>query len=707
MDAEYVLCNWKDQLWPAKVLSRSETVSSSKRKKTFSLEVQILSLDEKINVESTETKILNKFYIEAIASSLAAQLEVSAPPIEKTAYGRSLKMALDILNEKANLSQASSSDDEDETTTLSQNVPQKLSDSPPSKRFRRREEDLLKCLEESENPTSLLVSSEVDESLYDDKSQVHATIDGVTIEMETKSWQNSSWCQTSTSFSDNDDEKESKKKIVISTVMSLHSTIKEEDACVKEEKFSPTSPTDIFIVPKALKEEAQDVSPETLIVPAECPTSSENIEDPGEGPSNACSDTSQNQPTVDSEMGAAASPRHCSWDCQVSLSASKRALDYSPLVNNERNLQRLDFEDLGEELQVSEESTHLNPIDASILDDSEEDEELPCFVFNYEPCSFETGVIVWFKYQKYPFWPAVIKSIRKKERKASVLFVEANMNAEKRGMRVPFRRLKKFDCEEKQALVEKAREDYQEGIDWCMSLICDYRVRIGCGSFTGSLLEYFAADISYPVRKTIKQGTFRNLFPQLPNEKAERPMAMTSRTKKMSFQKILPDRMKAARNRANKNLVDFIVNERGAEKHLQAILNGTKESRWLNSFLKAKRFTRCVETYLEDDDQLDEVVKYLQEIYKTIDKKMLTLIRDDKVEFILEVLLPEAIICSISAVDGLEYMTAEAKYLKGPSLGYRERELFDSKIIFEKRRKHQQMKLFESPKSPNHNRELS
>jgi len=133
--------------------------------------------------------------------------------------------------------------------------------------------------------------------------------------------------------------------------------------------------------------------------------------------------------------------------------------------------------------------------------------------------------------------------------------------------------------------------------------------------------------------------------------------------------------------------VDFIVNAKGTESHLLAILNGTKGSRWLKSFLNAHRFTPCIETYFEDEDQLDEVVKYLQEVYKQIDEKMLTRIRNDKIKFILEVLLPEAIICSISAVDGLDYKAAEAKYLKGPSLGYRERELFDSKILFEKRRK--------------------
>ncbi|XP_025870649.1 PWWP domain-containing DNA repair factor 3B [Vulpes vulpes] len=688
MEAEYVLCNWKDQLWPAKVLSRSEISSNSKRKKTFSLEVQILSLDEKIKVESTETKILSKSQIEALASSLAAQSEGSDLPIEETAYERSLKVALDILNERTNVSQASSSDEE-ATTTLSQNDPQKLSDSPPRKKYRKHEgdeEDLLKCPEESENAASLLVAnSENNDSQYDDKSQVHATIDALPSEMETKLSENPNWCETFPSLSEDDDEKESKKKIDISTIMPLHSTIKEEDAYIKDEKFTPTLLSDTFTVPKAVKEETPDVCPETMAVSTESSTFSENIEDPGEGPSNPCSDTSQNQP-VESEAGTSASSQPCSQECQVSFSASNHALDYSLLVNNERSLQRLDFEELGEELQASDKSAQVNSL-SSILDDNEEDEELPRFVFNYEPRSFETGMIVWFKYQKYPFWPAVVKSIRRKERKASVLFVEASMNPEKRGIRVPFRRLKKFDCKEKQALVEKAREDYSESIDWCISLICDYRVRLGCGSFSGSFLEYYAADISYPIRKVIKQNTFRNLFPKLQNENPAEQMVVTSQTKKMSFQKILPDRMKAARDRANKNLVDFIVNAKGTENHLLAILKGTKASRWLKSFLNANRFTPCIETYFEDEDQLDEVVKYLQEIYKQIDEKMLTLIRDDKIKFILEVLLPEAIICSISAVDGLDYKAAEAKYLKGPSLGYRERELFDAKILFEKRRK--------------------
>ncbi|XP_032034962.1 PWWP domain-containing DNA repair factor 3A isoform X6 [Hylobates moloch] len=69
-DAKYVLCRWEKRLWPAKVLARTETSTKNKRKKEHFLDVQILSLEEKIQVKSTEAAILEKSQIEAIASSL-------------------------------------------------------------------------------------------------------------------------------------------------------------------------------------------------------------------------------------------------------------------------------------------------------------------------------------------------------------------------------------------------------------------------------------------------------------------------------------------------------------------------------------------------------------------------------------------------------------------------------------------------------------
>lgn len=677
MDGDYVLCYWKEQLWPAKVLYRSETSSTSKSENAFSLEVQILSLGEKITVDSRDTKVLSKSEVEEIVSSLAVQSEVRVLPREETAYERSLKMALEMVKEITNQSRESMPDEED-TTRTSESEPPELSDSPPPKKYRKLESS------PQEDSASILLCSESDDSLADDKLQVYTVHEGIPNEEDSKPPQAFSWYPVYPSFinnDDDDDKKEEKKKIDISAIMSVNLSFKDESEDNKEEKFI-LSPDDLVVA----KEETQGIHPEAPAGSPECSTFPDDyMEDPGEGPSYLvpCFYGSQNQSYVESEMGAETSPAGCSGDSQVSLPACSNP------VNSDLLLQRLDFQDLEEEARASGKLLSLNPVSAAALDndDEDDDEDLPRFILCYETRAFEPGMIVWFKYQKYPFWPAVIKSIRRKERKASVLLVEANMSPQKKGVRVSLRRLKKYDCKEKQALVEKAREEYGESIDWCVSLICDYRVRLGCGSFTGSFFEYYAADISYPVRKIIKQDTFRNIFPKLPNEATGEQMAVTSHAKKISFQKILPDRMKPARDRANKNLVDFIVNAKGAESHLLGILKGTKKSRWLKSFLNAKSFTPCIETYFEDEDQLDEVVKYLQEIYKQIDQKMLTLIKDEKIKFILEVLLPEAIICSISAVDGLDYEAAEAKYLKGPSLGYRERELYDSKIIFEKRRR--------------------
>lgn len=575
MDGEYVLCSWKDQLWPAKVLDRSESPSDSKRKKTLSVEVEILSLDEKITVESKDTKVLTKSAVEAIMSSLTVQSEVSFTPTEETAYERSLKMALEIVEERTNQSHESMAE-EQHMATASENVPQQPPDSPPHKKFRKLESNL------QEDSASMLLCSESDDSLSDEKLQVHTTSENMPSEVEMKS-ENLSCCQTYPSFSDDDDKKEEKKKIDISAIMSVNLSLKEESEFIKEEKFVPSS--EDLAVPK---EESQDILPDAPAVSSECFIVSENnMEDPGEGPSNQNPGSygSQSQSTVESDVGAETSTAGCSGDYQVSLPARDT-------VNSDLLLQRLDLEDLEEEARASGKLLSLNPACAAALenDDEDDDEDLPRFILRYETRAFETGMIVWFKYQKYPFWPAVIKSIRRKERKASVLLVEADMNPQKRGVRVSLRRLKKYDCKEKQALVEKAREEYKESIDWCVSLICDYRVRLGCGSFTGSFFEYYAADISYPVRKIIKQDTFRNIFPKLYNEDAGEQLPVASHAKRVSFRKILPDRMKPARDRANKNLVDFIVNAKGTEDHLLGILKGTKKIQVAEIISECKEF---------------------------------------------------------------------------------------------------------------------
>jgi len=128
-------------------------------------------------------------------------------------------------------------------------------------------------------------------------------------------------------------------------------------------------------------------------------------------------------------------------------------------------------------------------------------------------------------------------------------------------------------------------------------------------------------------------------FPNVAEEDPEEPSSQVLPQK--PSKKLLPDRTRAARDKANQKIVEFIVKTKGAEEHLLAILKSRKQSRWLKEFLKSSQYVTCVETYLEDEEQLDLVVNYLKEVYREIDTKNLHQIDGDGIKFISDVLLPE------------------------------------------------------------------
>ncbi|XP_053437294.1 PWWP domain-containing DNA repair factor 3A isoform X1 [Nycticebus coucang] len=692
-DAKYVLCRWEKRLWPAKVLTRTETFETStknKRKNEFFLDVQILSLEEKIKVRSTEVEVLKKSQIEAIASSLvlsASRNEVPAAPVEELTYRRSLRVALDVLNERTSMSQEGCS--RTEGTALSQREKQptepdaSLYDSSFSGPQGRREcipqspSALSACekdpnykvnhkkgLRKSAHPRGPSVSSAFGGSQDGSRSRMNGKNCTIASKRGRNSAQKSSSCQNVPSLSEADYEKESERKASSCTTLFLPSRVSGEDPCARARERNPCLPLGSVTMP-------------TAPVHLAC---SEAGECPVKRPCTEQVETGATEPEL--------SPRHGPRECMTLLSTTR--LSPPPLqasTDERRSLHLSDSKKLEEDLQSSEESMEFNSIN-SILDEDEDDEEPPRILLYHEPRSFEVGMLVWLKYQKYPFWPAVVKSVRRRDKKASVLFIEGDMNPKGRGITVSLRRLKHFDCKEKQTLLNKAREDFDQAIGWCVSLITDYRVRLGCGSFSGSFLEYYAADISYPVRKSIQQDALGTRFPQLSKGSAEEPEAVSSLGRRLPCRKVLPDRSRAARDRANQKLVEYIVKARGTESHLRAILKSRRPSRWLETFLSSSQAMTCVETYLEDEEQLDLVVKYLQGFYQELGGPVLTRAHGDRIRFVLDVLLPEAIICAISAVDAVDYKTAEEKYIKGPSLSYREKEMFDNQLLEERNRRH-------------------
>nr|XP_033776644.1 PWWP domain-containing DNA repair factor 3A-like [Geotrypetes seraphini]XP_033776645.1 PWWP domain-containing DNA repair factor 3A-like [Geotrypetes seraphini]XP_033776646.1 PWWP domain-containing DNA repair factor 3A-like [Geotrypetes seraphini]XP_033776647.1 PWWP domain-containing DNA repair factor 3A-like [Geotrypetes seraphini]XP_033776648.1 PWWP domain-containing DNA repair factor 3A-like [Geotrypetes seraphini] len=320
-------------------------------------------------------------------------------------------------------------------------------------------------------------------------------------------------------------------------------------------------------------------------------------------------------------------------------------------------------------------------------EDEEEDEELPSILLQQGPLSVEPGTLVWCKFQKYPYWPAVVKNVMRKKKKASIVFVEESLSDptnKNKSLSVGLRTLKHFDCEEKRKLMDKAKEDYSKAIDWCIALIQDYRIRIGCGSFVGSFEDYCTADISYPVRKEIHQGSLM-VFPVIETEMEEELQPETSPATQQLSKKMLPDRTKAARDKANEKLVDYITKNKKVEKHLLAIMKGKKKSRWLQDFLNSSQSLNCIETYLEDEEQCEMVLTYLKSVCDQMDSSLETIKNGDQIRFILDVLLPEAVICAISAVDKISYERAEEKYMKGPSVSKREKEIFEKSILEEKK----------------------
>ncbi|KAK9542588.1 hypothetical protein VZT92_000435 [Zoarces viviparus] len=329
--------------------------------------------------------------------------------------------------------------------------------------------------------------------------------------------------------------------------------------------------------------------------------------------------------------------------------------------------------------------------------EEEEEDELPSFLMQVDkkPPSITEGVFVWHKFRYYPFWPALVKSVNRKQKKASIMFID-DPKIHKKGFTVSLKTLKPFDCEEANELRFKAKEKYDAAIEWSLELITDYRIRIACGSFCGSFIEYFAHDMSYPVRRKYPQAASERLtiasdaaMEALCDDHKEDCFSEQHEVVSRSSKRLLPDRSHAAHNRANEKLVHFIVKQRMVERRLLAVIRGQQPSRWLRSFLSANR-RRVVNVYLEDDQQLDQVYLYLNELYATagITAPLLAEMRSmQRVPFVLDVLLPEAIIHAIAGVDNVTVKKAEEKYLKGRCISNRERQEFDLMIEQQMRKK--------------------
>ncbi|XP_005141307.2 PWWP domain-containing DNA repair factor 3A isoform X2 [Melopsittacus undulatus] len=740
-DQEYILCTWRKRLWPAKVL-RKTGVS-----KGISLEVEILGLNEQISVSCADVEPLKEEHIVNIASNLDQRNNLSEA-VEELQYRRSLKIALDILNSDGSPKQVPPSENRPSTqfsqenhsgsrslTPLRSFFKDKLEPQASKRKGEKKTNPSLKTdLEKTKWKGSFVLeeSAEAHESGTNpsgcDTEDLSNTLNSESqnskvSELESLPRQKTIEPRLTKSRAGNKvfpkpkEEKSKQGRKQPSSagfpVLCRNDFPKDQVQPFAEEGSAQSVPCTSGTVVPVRSTKTRSQLRRTLL-DSSCKSASDDLEKSISSESGSLSKqldgrkkpASLKRVNGDRKIGATASSyrkrkcRNCSESSSgpsneemlsdsISLQCKEEESKNTThvVMNKVKPFQLSDFEEdeglessnLSSEILPSESLSRLSPL----VDEEEEDEELPSVLSHQEPQSIEEGILVWCRLRRYPYWPAVVKTVKRKHRKACVLLIEEDTNDKKKGFSVPLRSLKHFDCEEKQDLIERAKEDYRQEIEWCIRLISDYRIRVGCHSFTGSFLEYFADDISYPVRKEGYQGLVQITFPDVAEEDTEEALSETSLQK--PSRKLLPDRTRAARDKANKKIVEFIVKTKGADEHLLAILKSRKQSRWLKGFLNSRQYVTCVETYLEDEEQLDLVVNYLKEVYHEIEAKDLHHINGDGIKFISDVLLPEAIIYAISAVDDIDYKKAEEKYIKGPSVSKREREIFDEEILERKR----------------------
>ncbi|XP_035204285.1 PWWP domain-containing DNA repair factor 3A [Oxyura jamaicensis] len=750
-DPEYVLCKWRKRLWPAKVLCRSGDAgkSSISNAEETSLEVEILGLKEKVSVNSADTVQLNKEHIEDIASKLGEKTD-STEVVDELKYRCALRTALDFLSENASAGQVPELK-EGVSTRLSQaNNRGSLSSTPlRSCRSRFRLKEKLKP-ETPKKKTKSNPNLKTDAGKQNQKCSFVLEKRAKANENGTKPSKCSAGDLYNTSNSNGQNctmpesqslprQKKAKSSLPTKSQTENKLVLKPKEEKSKQGRRRPGAGSPVQLPGNLPRVQGQPLAEDTsLSVPCKsytaatvrsrtntrrqlkmlldlsCKSASDLEKNVRNESKNLVKQvgggekTSSKQLKGEQETSApvsscrerkcrngrepSARPSHHRKlsDGFLSQPEEEESKDTPRALTSEvKEFQLSDFiEDEG--LESSDQSLERSFIEnlshlSVLVDEDEEDEELPSILSHQEPQLIEEGILVWCKWQRYPYWPAVVRKVKRKHRKANVLFIEGNVNDKKKGFSVSLKSLKHFDCGEKQDLINQAKEEYRQEIEWCIQLISDYRIRVGCHSFTGSFLEYFADDISYPVRKQCYQGLVQMTFPNVAEENLEESLLETSPQK--PSKKLLPDRTRAARDKENKKIVEFIVKTKGAEEHLLAILKSRKPSRWLKEFLNSSQYVTCIETYLEDEEQLDLVVNYLKEVYHEIDTENLRQKIGDGIKFISDVLLPEAIIYAISAVDDIDYKKAEEKYIKGPSVSKREREKFDEKILERKKLK--------------------
>ncbi|KAM4817954.1 PWWP domain-containing DNA repair factor 3B-like isoform 1-T3 [Thomomys bottae] len=494
MDSEdYVLCHWNGDLWPAKVLSRAGTQTNSDGAEELLLHVQILSVEETVQVRSTDVMPLTEAGIEAIASSAGLCLRAnelpgdalckdSGPPGQASAHTEALKVALEILSSRKLAGQGT-------PVEFPQSEPEGPRAQPgPGPCTDKKQQKRKESSESSLGKRACLPSKHAD----NDKESMAHTETASSDEMQAKV-SNNSTVSAQIPTDDGAVKKECEENSGAATPESSNHLMFWNSPYAKDQ-FPGLFVRPVVVLNrlKDMRQKSQDSSAQIKVSEAHSVTTTQKgMED------------------------SAKSALHAGLSREGTSSASPNTLPSDGLstANQKRKRQEASFKTEAKKCRVPKTSNKTK----NIVNKKEAERRKETRTKNVSPgrkaVHIEKEMLVWFKPKGYPFWPAVVKSVDQTTNTARVLLIEPNLRPEGSGIQVPLCNLKHMECRSKDKLVQRASQRYKLGMAWCLSLISHYEEEIVWKYFNGSFLDYFATSGRFPVRRAMENAELLVDFP--------------------------------------------------------------------------------------------------------------------------------------------------------------------------------------------------
>ncbi|XP_006824778.1 uncharacterized protein LOC102803790 [Saccoglossus kowalevskii] len=279
---------------------------------------------------------------------------------------------------------------------------------------------------------------------------------------------------------------------------------------------------------------------------------------------------------------------------------------------------------------------------------------------------FEKDELVWVKFYRHPFWPAIIKSVRKN--KASICFLGYPLTRSSKGITVNTSKLKPFNCPNREEFINNGPQPdsiYYQVFKDCVQKADDYFRKRGLGSAI-SVKEFFMEDIT----RVPMDLPFLNELPGtlVENQSTDEELKKDEESKS-SCENTQPRRGTAFLRRVQK-LINFITKSKELEEMLIGVYHGTIPNRRHHVWhkgppserkkLKDNVFGPVIEEY-----QQEALINHFQNLYKKC------MAEDDSfvsIGYILEVWIPEALIFAIQKVDRLSKLEAIQKFNSDSSI---------------------------------------